>query len=353
VSISTDSDIERRSISAEDLAVGLRILADLLEAGLPLTHALRTFASVAPAPWRDVATALQSAVREGRGLARALEECALGLPPIVIGLVRAGEAGSGLVLAMRRAAEHAESEAVTRASVRAALAYPALVAVAGVGALGLMLGVVMPRFGAVLSGLDQAMPPLTRVVLDVAAGVRAAAIPGLVLVALSIVALREALNRPAPRRAVHRALLEIPGLGTIRWASASARLAAALGALLESGVTLRQGLRHAGPAIGDAEIAARLEAARVRIDAGDGLGRTFEALGVVTPLAARLVAAGEESGRLPHMLAYAARIEQARAERLTKTGVRLVEPSLILVFAGLVAIVAAAMLQAIYAVRPG
>lgn len=343
---------ERRTLSSEDLAVGLRILADLLDAGLPLTHALRAFGSVAPGPWQAVAVELSGAVREGRGLARALEESSLEIPAIVVGLVRAGESGSGFVPAMRRAADHAEAEATTRASIRAALAYPALVAVAGVGALALMLGVVMPRFAAVLDGLDQTLPPLTRAVLAVADGARLLAVPVLVLLAGAAVALHEALRRPAGRRAVHRFLLEVPGVGAVRWAGATARLAAALGALLDSGVTLRQGLRNVAPAVGDAEIGARLADARARIDAGDGVGHAFEELRVVTPLAARLVAAGEESGRLPGMLAFAARIEQARAERLTRTGVRLIEPSLILVFAALVAIVAAAMLQAIYAVQP-
>jgi type II secretory pathway component PulF len=37
---------------------------------------------------------------------------------------------------------------------------------------------------------------------------------------------------------------------------------------------------------------------------------------------------------------------------MVKSAVRLLEPSLILVFGGLVALVAAALLQAIYSVRP-
>lgn len=345
-------DHERRSISAEQLAIGLRILADLMEAGLPLTHALRSFASVAPKSWNGVAEELISAVREGGGLARALETCSLDLPPLVIGLVRAGERGSGLVPAIRRAADQAEADAAIRAAIVSALAYPALVAVAGVGALALMLGVVMPRFATILAGLDQELPPLTQLVLRVAASGRTLALPVILIAAVGAVGLREALSRPKSRKEVHRILLSIPGIGAVRWANSTSRLTAALAALLESGVVLRQGLLHAGQATGDAEVSARLDAARAQIDAGEGIGRAFESLGVVTPLAARLVAAGEESGRLPQMLAYAARIEGARAERLTKTGVRLLEPSLILLFAGVVAVVAAAMLQAIYAVRP-
>jgi type II secretory pathway component PulF len=254
---------------------------------------------------------------------------------------------------MRRAAEHAETTAATQAAVRAALAYPAMVALAGCGAVAVMVGVVMPRFAKVLADLDQPLPPSTRLVLNSAELLRGWG--GVALVGLTIAAIlliHATRQRPDGRRTIDRLLLQLPGIGTIRWAGATARFAASVAAMLECGVTLRTSLRHATAAVGDAEITARLELARARVDAGDTLGRSLDELGVVTPLAARLVAAGEESGRLPGMLAFAARLEQARADRLTKTGVRLVEPALILAFAAIVGLVAAAMLQAVYSVRP-
>lgn len=344
--------VDRRAIGAEELAVGLRILADLLDAGLPLTRVLQAFGGVAPDAWRAITPELTRGVREGRGLARSLEESPLLLPPIVLGLIRAGEAGAGLAPAMRRAAEHAEGVAATRAAIRSALAYPALVAVVGTAAIGVLLGVVLPRFGAVLAELGQQLPPMTRLVLAAAEALRRGGPAALGVLGGGVFLLHAWRQRPEGRRAVDRFLLGVPAVGEVRWASASARLAASLAALLECGIPLRAALRHARVTVADAEIEARLEAARERLEAGDPLGRTFEALEVVTPMAARLVAAGEEGGRLPGMLAFAARLEQSRAERLTRTAVRLVEPTLILVFAGIVGVVAAAMLQAIYAVRP-
>ena len=50
--------------------------------------------------------------------------------------------------------------------------------------------------------------------------------------------------------------------------------------------------------------------------------------------------------------ATAAMLERERSETMVKSAVRLLGPSLILVFGGLVALVAAALLQAIYSVRP-
>jgi type II secretory pathway component PulF len=74
----------------------------------------------------------------------------------------------------------------------------------------------------------------------------------------------------------------------------------------------------------------------------------------LTPSALQLAAIGEGSGggRLPTLLAKAADLDDAEAERRLKTLVSLLEPGMILLFAGLVAFVAAALLQAVYALRP-
>ena len=52
------------------------------------------------------------------------------------------------------------------------------------------------------------------------------------------------------------------------------------------------------------------------------------------------------------MLSHAARLEQERADRIVRTSVRMLEPMLLITFASVVAFVAAALLQAIYSVRP-
>jgi type II secretory pathway component PulF len=52
------------------------------------------------------------------------------------------------------------------------------------------------------------------------------------------------------------------------------------------------------------------------------------------------------------MLLHAATLEQTRAERVLRTTVRLLEPALVLLFAVVVGVIAMALLQAVYSVRP-
>jgi type II secretory pathway component PulF len=154
------------------------------------------------------------------------------------------------------------------------------------------------------------------------------------------------------RRRWHAMLLATPLLGPVRLASATGRGCAALAALLENGLPLASALPLAGRATGDAALAVRFADARQLLMRGSSLGHALRDSQSVSETAIRLARAGEESGRLASMIAHASRLERTRATRLTQAAVRVVEPLLIVFFGGAVAVVAGALLQAVYSVRP-
>ncbi|HEY0778983.1 MAG TPA: type II secretion system F family protein, partial [Gemmatirosa sp.] len=81
----------RRALPPADLALGLRALATLLDADLPMGRTLAAFADLAPAGWRAALPTIESAVRDGRSLSTALAASPVRIPAVVVGLVRAGE----------------------------------------------------------------------------------------------------------------------------------------------------------------------------------------------------------------------------------------------------------------------
>lgn len=343
----------KRAIPLADLALGLRVLATLFDAGLSPKKTLAAFADLAPESWAPGLGPMRDAVRDGKTLADAFAASPLDVPPVVIGILRAGEAGSGIGPAVARAAEIVERSAATRAAVRAALAYPALLAIAGSLSMALLVGVVLPRFTAILTGLNQTLPRSTRIVLGSAAIARTAALPSLICASALFVAWL-AWTKTEPGRAKWHALLfALPFVGRLRRSAATSRAAAALASLLESGVPLASALTYAARASGDAAEEAMLSAARELIVHGERPSVAFKRTDSLTPTTVRLVHAGEESGSLARMLDHAALLEASRAEQSIRGMVRLLEPALILAFGGAVALVAAALLQAIYSVRPG
>jgi type II secretory pathway component PulF len=344
--------LTRQRLSSADLALGLRLLGSLLEAGLPIARALTAFTDVAPDGWHPALPGLTAGVREGQSLGAALAASPIDVPPVVIGMVQAGEAGSGLSAAVIRAADLMESSAATRAAIRGALVYPLVLTVAGSTSLALLVGLVLPRFARVLADLGAPLPATTRAVLELAAVARAGAVPGAIALAVGFGAWRAWVGTPKGHAQWDAWILTLPLLGAIRRAAGSARVSAAVASLLDSGVPLAPALLAGAKAAGDAALESRLLGARGIVIAGTSLSRALTATHAATPTVVRLVRAGEESGRLAEMLSRAAVLETERARRLVTGAVRLLEPALILLFGGIVAFVAAALLQAVYSVRP-
>jgi len=342
----------RARLTPGDMALGLRVLATLLDSGLPVGKALAAMPDLAPVSWVSALPELHAAVREGASLATALERCELAVPPVVIGIVRAGEAGSGLASAVRRSATLMEDVASTRGAIRAALVYPAVLAVAGTASVAILVGVVLPRFATILGDLGQTLPASTRTVLFASTVLRAGGLPLTIATLIIWGTWRTWVRTSAGAQRWAGLLLAAPFVGPIRRSAATARVCAALAALLESGVPLSIAMTHGARASGDAAVSARVLAARTAVIAGARPSSALLAQCAVTNVAARLVRAGEETGALATMFAHAGRLESERATERVRASVRLLEPTLILAFGGLVALVAAALLQAIYSVRP-
>src|SRR6185312_11675350 len=342
----------RRGLTAADLALGLRVMATLLESGLPIGKALAAMPDLVPPAWTSVLPEVERAVREGASLATAVERSPLEVPAVVTGMIRAGEAGSGLSSAVRRAAVLMEEAAAIRSAIRGALAYPAVLAVAGTASVAVLVGVVIPRFASILGDLGQTLPPSTRFVLYASAVVRAGWLPSLLGVLIVLSVWRAWVQTPRGAQRWHSFMLALPFVGSIRRSAATARVCAALAALLESGVPLAVALTHGAKASGDAAVSSRMLDARNAVIGGSRLSTALAAKSALTDVAARLIRAGEETGSLASMFSHAARLESERASERLRAGVKLLEPSLILIFGAVVALVAAALLQAIYSVRP-
>ena len=346
------SERHTRSAPTRELAAVFQGLASLIGAGVPVLRALDATKPVAGARLSDGLARAADLVREGRSLAESLAALDGLVPNVVIGIIRAGERASRLAPALDEAALHLELEADLESSLRQALAYPLILLTAGIASTGVIVTIVIPRFAAILADLGQQLPTSTRLLLGTSAFI------GhwwwaLLLLAVAVVALgARALTDPGTRARAADLLLDVPILGGVRLALATARAARAAASALNTGVPLIPSLGAAGEASGDPAVRQRLARAAVEVSEGGALAPALERHKALLPSALQLVAVGEASGQLGPMFRRAGALAGTEAERRLRTLVGLLEPGLVVFFGGMVAFVAAALLQAVYALRP-
>jgi type II secretory pathway component PulF len=339
----------------EELAVLVRAIATLLAAGVPLDralgHALDGDASTsATARWAPVFAAVRDRVRAGESLAEAARTQPA-LPASFAPAFAAAEATGALPATFERLAAHLERQQRTRNALRAALVYPALLAVASVTGTLVILLVVVPRFAALLADSGVPLPWSTRLLMG--AGSFFATVGwwllGLLLVG-GVLAWRAA-QTPAGRARWHAVRLRWPVVGSVERARDAARYLESLALALENGVPVLTAMRLAQRSVQNVALAAALAPAEPAVRDGGSLSQAIG--GWIPPLARRLLEAGEQAGALAPMAQRAADAADAAVQRRVAQLVAVVEPFLILVFGALVGFVALALLQAIYGLNAG
>lgn len=348
-----DAERPRRVASRRELAIAFRGIAALVDAGVPLERAVASTEALARGVLRETLSAARAALGEGRTFAQALAGGPGVVPGVVLGLLRAGERGSQLGRALDTVASHLEGEADLVARVRQALAYPLVLAVTGTASILVIGTTVVPRFAELLADLGQDLPLATQLLLGGSAMLSRYWLLGVLTAVGAVWGATRAWRNPAVRERVHAAALAMPLVGPVRLSLASARVLRALGGMLSAGMPLLSALDAAGDAAGDHTVARRLTRAREQVAQGAPLTAALEREAALSPSALQLVAVGESSGRLAEMTRRAGDLAAQEAERGLRTLVTLLEPALILAFGGLIAFVAAALLQAVYSLRPG
>ena len=343
----------RGRVSRQDLAAVFRNVASLTNAGMPIERALAASEPLVGKVLAGVLADVRRRIREGSGVAEALGAHDRMFPESLLGTVGAGERGSSLPEALDRAALQLDQESQLRAEIRSALAYPALILFVGLLSILVMSLVVIPRFAELLADLGAELPSSTRALLFAGTALQRYGLPISITGVGGLVALRSLGRRDGFRRFSDRAALRLPVAGSIIHGFASARVCRALGAMLGAGMPLIPALAASRDAAGNLEVGQRIADASREVSEGSPLAHALSNQGAFVPLALQMVAIGETTGELAGMVTRAGDLAADRAERRLRAATSLLEPLLVMALGLGVALVAAALLQAVYAVRPG
>jgi type II secretory pathway component PulF len=248
---------------------------------------------------------------------------------------------------------HLEREAETRGRVISSLAYPAALAVFGGMSILVILFFVVPRFAELLFDAGAQVPTTTAILVGVSALLREHWISVVSISVVSALLGFRFLRSSRGREISFRVALALPLVGSLQRELLAARFARLSSVLIQGGASLLSALDGSARGMDNRASEAQLARVRARVREGERLNRALAGSGIFPDLLVRLVAVGEESGRIGEFLEKAAQIFEERVQRSVQRVVVLLEPALIVFFGGLVAVVALALLQAIYGVNAG
>ncbi|CAK9112216.1 Type II secretion system protein HxcR, partial [Durusdinium trenchii] len=258
-----------------------------------------------------------------------------------VAVVRTGQARGELAHALRSLSDRYARAGELAGKLASALAYPAIVSVAGVAVVVFLALGPLPRLVDILEQAGVQPPALTSAVISTGESIArgwaimlAGAVMVLVFGAWAVLAIStQGRGWPDPlRRLVPQALRGM----------ALARLASELQSMTRRGVPLTDALRASartfnGPVA--MSLRRQLELAATRVEAGERLSNALDDPHWFADDMRRLIDAGESAGELPDLLERLADRLERRATRLTDRLAGLIEPMAIILLASMIGVV--------------
>ncbi|MEM8669114.1 MAG: type II secretion system F family protein [Planctomycetota bacterium] len=336
-------------VRAIDVEMSLRQMSVMLRSGVPLLDSTRILHENAERRelhrvWYEIS----EDVLEGASMADAMQAHNY-FPQVTVYLTRVGEQTGELDTTLKRSAEIVRTRRTLRNKIMAALAYPVAVFFAGIGVTLFMVFGVIPKIQTFLETLGKALPPSTQLLVDVTTyfneNVKVLSIIAVCVIALSVFAF---IWEPT-RYWIDRFALKIPILGKVFRTAASASFSRNLQTLIQSGVSLLDGLRSVEDLIGNRRLSEQLGESRELVVAGSSLADAIRAKSEFTAMMPRILAIGETSGNLDEVLGEAADYYEEQLEATIARLAALIEPIMLLVVGGIVGFVYISFFMALFA----
>jgi general secretion pathway protein F/type IV pilus assembly protein PilC len=326
-------------------------LSDLLGSGVPLLRSLEILERQSSNPkLATVIGELRGEVSDGTSLSEAMGQHPRVFSELAISMVRAGQEGGFLEDVLRRIAEFTEHQEDMKSRVISAMAYPLFLLSSAACVLTVLLIFFVPKFETIFERMRESgkLPVLTEWLLTTSAMIQQYYMLILLAAMLLIGLVRAFLRSEQGRLSLDQFRLWAPGLRHIWCGLAIARFTRILGTMLANGIPILTALRIAKDSTGNRILAGAIDQAADNVGAGEPLAAPLRACGHFPADVVEMIAVGEESNNLDKVLVKIADTAERRINRQMDLMVRLLEPILLLVMAGMTLVVVAALLLPIF-----
>jgi len=347
---------QRKKVKPKIMMIFTRQLATLIDSGLPLLRGLNVLAKQErDTVLRNTINKLADGVQGGSTFSESLAQHPLIFNHLYVNMVKAGEVGGVLELALRRLAEFQEKAQKIKNKVVAAMVYPIIVMTMAIAILAFLLVFIVPKFEVIFHEMlgDKPLPAITLFVIGVSNFVKN---HGLVLVGLLIAAVaayKLIARTRAGRSIIDRFKLRVPLFGDLIRKTAISRFSRTLGTLVTSGVPILQALNITRETAGNMVIAGAISQVHDSVKEGESIVQPLEASGAFPPMAISMIDVGEETGQLPEMLLKIADVYDDETDNSVAALTSMLEPIMIVFLALVVGTIVIALFMPLISIISG
>ncbi|HEX8959301.1 MAG TPA: type II secretion system F family protein [Solirubrobacterales bacterium] len=348
-----------KSIDMRELAVFSRQFATLVASGMPMLRTLHTLEEQTQDEMiRDAVAGVRADVEAGSTLEQAMERHPKVFDRLFRAMVRSGEQSGRLEEALDRIAFQVEKADALRRQVKSALMYPALVFGFAVVVLVAIVMFVIPVFAKIFKELAEehpeeggGLPAPTQLCVDVSnllTNYWFILLPGLVL---GFFAFFRWKKTDRGKEVWDRFTLRIPfKIGDVIQKVSLARWSRTFSGSVSAGVPMLQAIKLTGETAGNIVVEQAMDEVYASVKRGGSVAAPIEKTPIFPPMVGHMVAVGEETGQLEHMLSKIADFYEAEVDAKVKALTALIEPVMIVFVGGMVGFIVISMYLPLFSI---
>ncbi len=271
-------------------------------------------------------------------------------------MVRSGEQSGRLEDALDRVAFQVEKQDALRRQVKSAMMYPALVFGVAIVVLLAVVTFIIPVFVGIFEEIgeehpeeDTSLPLPTQICVTASDAITGYWFVILPLLVFSFFAFFRWKKTEKGKEIWDRFLLRIPfKIGDVIQKVALARWSRTFSGSVSAGVPMLQAIKLTGETAGNIVVEQAMDDVYASVKRGGSLAGPIERNPIFPPMVGHMVAVGEETGQLEHMLSKIADFYETEVDAKVKALTALIEPLMIVFVGGIVGFIVIAMYLPIF-----
>ncbi|MDR0647443.1 MAG: type II secretion system F family protein [Puniceicoccales bacterium] len=346
---SLEKRAQRDAVKLDRLTIFAQQLSSMLQAGLPLSHALETItAEMDDKVFKLILTRVKEDIFTGSSFSDALRKYPNAFPSLFYNMVEAGEVSGALPDAMVTVSNYFEASLKLTKKFKSALTYPiAIVSMSFLLVSGLMIWVV-PVFGEMFSGFGARLPWLTQALIDISEFMKnhvVVIVGGTVAV---VVGLKKIFKSPAGAKFLDATMCHVPLFGTLIKKTNIARFCRTYSVLLSSGVPILKAIDICTNVADSFYLSMACTSIKKGIQEGQQLSTLMEGIGYFPRIVCNMTKAGEQAGNVEGMIRNVAVLYENDVNNIVSAMTSLLEPFIICFLGIVIGVIVIAMFLPIF-----
>jgi type IV pilus assembly protein PilC len=335
-----------KKIKPDDLVIGTRQLATMVQSGMSLLRALYVIEEQTEnEKLREVWINVRKDVEAGVALSDALQRHPEAFNELYVAMVQAGETGGILDQTLVRVAEQLEKDAALRRQIKAAMVYPSLIGGFAFVVLFALVAFLVPVFEKIFKDFGGELPAITKftVFLSHLFTQRFYLLFG--GIAAIVFAFKTWKRSERGRMQWDRLKLKFPmKIGDIVQKVALARFSRTFSGLIAAGVPMLEAIEITGKTSGNKVIEKAMYDVRESVKKGGSLTAPMMEVPEAFPvMVTQMIGVGEETGALETMMSKIADFYEEQVAAAVKALTSILEPIMIVAVGGIVGFIVIAM----------